>query len=147
MDRRRAMMAGAPQPAAWEDVAFDLSDFANFSSGLHSYDSSAKTLRVYCTSAGTYRGVKKSITLDPLYEYKVDYDLTYVSGTHRSSFAVGSTTQTPNSGKITSSRHVSFIFNKADSYAIDNFRFFCTWDTSTTGDCTISNFSIKRRLL
>lgn len=146
--RRRAMMIKEQiQPVPWEDVAFDLSDFVNFSNCSHSYDSSAKTLRVYCTSAGTYRGVKKSITLDPLYEYKVDYDLTYVSGVHRSSFAAGSTTQTPNSGRITSSRHVSFIFNKAASYAIDNFRFFCTWDTSSTGDCTISNFSIKRRLL
>ena len=141
MRRRRALMVERP----WEDTGFDLSGVTDGSSCAHVYDSNAKTLRIYSTSTGTFRHIYKNFTYDTNYEYLVEYDVLIQSGTHCFAFADGNSLATPNTHGITSSGHVRLLTGTL-SRPVYNINMYCTFTTSQNGNCTISNFSIKRRL-
>lgn len=130
-----------------EDVAPLLSSFApvDTTKGAVYYDSANKSLRVYSLSAKTYLSASVSYSMQAGYEYFVTYDVKYVSGVHVGAFQKGATTVSPYSGNITQNSHVEFtVPYSAD---INIFRFYCTWSTSSNGDCTISNFHIVKRPL
>ena len=135
---------GKPLYSTWENTGFDLSNFTDGQSSAHTYNSTQKTLRIYSTANGTYRGAGKSFSWSSGYAYLVEYDLTYVKGTHKAAFTIGDVTYGPSSANITESTHVKYYYNRQDQ-SINKFKLFCTWSSNQAGDCTVSNFSIKRR--
>lgn len=152
LNRRRAMMAAQSGGGeSWEDVTPSLNDFiAATSTGCQkTYDSSANTLRVYCTSKKTYCGGHIPYTLTTGYKYRVSYHVAIVSGTHRTAFAQNNTSSllSPHSGNQTASTDIDYVYEYTGTPSVGAFRILCTMATSEIGDCTISNFKIERAVL
>lgn len=148
MDRRRALMAQGGGEEQWEDVTPSLGDFvaASGSGAQKTYNSTAETLRVYCTGKKTYCGGYLPYNLTLGYKYKVSYHVTVTAGTHRTAFSQGASSSilSPNSGNQTSSGDIEYTYEYTGSPTVGYFRVFCTMATSEIGDCTISNFKIER---
>ncbi len=143
MRRRRALMMQS-QERPWEDTGITLQSFVRLSNtAVFDYNSTNKTLHIKSNANRTWHGTSCNFTTNSGYEYKLEYDLTYVSGTHLGGPRKSNSAMAAGSGYVRESKHIIIRFPaNADIATIS---LFDTVGTAETGDMTYSNFSLQRR--
>ncbi len=145
MRRRRALMMQT-QKKPWEDTGITLQSFNRLSNTAEfDYNSTDKTLHIKSNGSRTWHGTNCNFTTNSGYEYKLEYDLTYISGTHLGGVRKSNNTMAENTGYVLESKHLRVNFqHNAD---IATLVLFDTFSTAQVGEMTYSNFSLQRRQL
>ena len=143
MDRRRALMVQA-QGKPWEDTGITLQSFTRSSNtAVFTYDSTNKTLYIKSNGSKTWHGTACNFTTNSGYEYKLEYDLTYISGTHMGGPRKLDNRMFASTGYILESKHLRVDFQHNSDIA--TLVLFDTVGTAQVGEMTYSNFSLQRR--
>lgn len=137
---------GKKKETPWETEALTLGSFAkpNYTTTF-TYNANAGTLYIKSNANRQYHCIQKSWTFVNGYEYKLEYDITYVSGTHMGGARKSNNSMFADSGYVRESKHIiiEFQYNSDLAYIT----LFDTVSTAETGEMTYSNFSLQRRLI
>lgn len=143
IQRRRRAILGEKEKQ-WETESLSLGDFDKPAYTVKFvYNAQVGTLYIKSSTERQYHGIQQSWAFVPGYEYKLEYDVDYVSGTHLGGARQSDKTMYASSGLVTTSKHivVEFQYNANIAYIT----LFDTVSTSQIGEMTYSNFSLKRR--
>ena len=134
----------------WEDVTPNLANVVAASGATRTYDSATDSLRVYNTSAATYKQAYIPFTVESGAIYKMEFDLTNTGGASTNvafldtsnNVVIYGITRTA-SGFYTYGTDISAQPNFTSGSNV-RIAFYCTWSTSATGDATWTNFRVYK---
>lgn len=128
------------------DVTPTLSGFSK-SNGVQYFVEGSRSVSLWVASAGTYRSVYKSISLDSGYRYRITADLDNHSGAEACIFVQNPSTYSVIMGtaRSTSDAHLMVDANPSESSsfaATANISFCCVFSTSAIGCATFKNIKV-----